>query len=70
MLFIRQESKEIRRSVQPLFLLGASTKKEDKERASYNKSKNNIDREIMQRGYEVRNRTEKHFRMEALKNSF
>ena len=57
MLFIRQEMKEIRRSVQPLFLLGSSSKKEDKERA-LNESKNNVDKESAQRGYEVRNRME------------
>ena len=52
--------KEIRRSVQPLFLLGSSSEKEDKER-KHDESKNNVDKESAQRGYEVRNHTEQHF---------
>ena len=41
-------------------MLGSSSKKEDKERAC-DESKNNVDKESAQRGYEVRNRTEQDF---------
>ena len=53
--------------MQPLFMLGSSSKKEDEERASDNESKNNIDKESVEQGYEVKNLTEQHFSIDALK---
>ena len=41
-------------------MISSCSKKEDKERTC-SKSKNNIDKESAQRGYEVRNRTEQNF---------
>ena len=62
--------KDIYRSAQPLFFLCSCSKKEDEECVLNDKSKNNVDKEIAQRGLEANDRAEQQFSMGTLKNSF